>query len=267
MTPMPPEPKAPLWWRLELTTVLLILAGAAVAASANVLQGSGRDLDHWANLVRFVSRFLPPDPAVLPEVASGLLETARIAVVATACAVFLALPLAAASSRRLAPGWIAWPARTLLNCIRTVPALVWALLGVAVVGPNSLAGVIALTAYSIGYLGKFFADACDSVDPGAWRALRQLGADPVQAALHGFWPEVRPLLWSHSLWMAEYNLRSAAIVGYVGAGGLGVLLHTYQEYGRWDRVATVLLCLLAVVMLLDVVGDRVRAALTGRART
>ena len=253
----------PRWWRFELTSVLLILTAAAVAASAGVLRGSGRELDHWENLTRFITRFIPPDLSVLPEIGTGIIETARIAVIATVLAVCISMPLAALAARRLSPPWLAWPARLLLNVIRTVPALVWALFGVALVGANTLAGVIALTFYSVGYLGKLFADACDSVDPGAWRALRQLGADPVQAALHGFWPEIRPHLWSHSLWMAEYNLRSASIIGYVGAGGLGVLLHTYQEYGRWDRVATVLLCLLVVVVVLDVLGDRVRGKLTG----
>lgn len=257
-------PAAPRWWKLELTSVLVIVTLAAVAASAGVLRGSGRDLDHWTNLTRFVGRFLPPDLSVLPDILHALIETARIATIATVIAVMIAIPLAALASRRLSPPWLSWPAHLLLNLIRTVPALVWALFGVAIVGANTLAGVIALTAYSVGYLGKFFADACDSVDPAGWRALRQLGADPIQAALHGFWPEVRPLLWSHSLWMAEYNMRSASIIGYVGAGGLGVLLHTYQEYGRWDRVSTVLLGLLVVVVILDVLGDRVRAALTGR---
>jgi phosphonate transport system permease protein len=151
-----------------------------------------------------------------------------------------------------------------LNVIRTLPSLVWALLAVAVVGANPLAGVVALTFYSMGYLGKFFADGFESADLRVAAGLRALGADRVQAFQFGLWPQARPLVFSHSLWMLEYNLRSAAIVGYVGAGGIGVRLHEYQEYAQWDRFATVLLCILVLVTALDYAGERVRARLTRR---
>ncbi len=151
-----------------------------------------------------------------------------------------------------------------MNCIRTIPSLIWALIAVAVVGPYPLAGVLGLTFYSLGYLGKFFSDAFESVDLEVARGLRAIGAGRIQAFQHGLWPNTRPLIWSYSLWMLEYNIRSASIVGYVGAGGVGVLLHVYQEYYQWDRFAAVLLFILALVTLLDLAGEWVRRQVAPR---
>lgn len=277
--PAPPSASArpaepilpPLPWhaRLNVLNVTLVLFLLAVAFSLPALRGSGRDLAYWENTTRFLGRFFPPDFSVLPQVLSALVETAQIAVMATFAALFLSLGLGALGARTIAPRWVVAATRLVLNGVRTVPSLLWALVAVAVVGANPLAGVIGLTFYSLGYLGKFFADAFESVDVEVARALRALGAHPVQAFQHGIWPHARPLVWSYVLWMLEYNLRSAAIIGYVGAGGLGVLLHSYQEYYAWDKFATVLLCILVLVTALDLLGEWVRSRITrktGKAR-
>ena len=181
---------------------------------------------------------------------------------ATLFSIVLSLPLAAAGARTLAPRGLVLVVRLMMNAIRTIPSLVWALIAVAIVGANPLAGVIALTFYSMGYLGKFFSDAFESVDLTTERALRASGASRIQSFQYGLWPNVRPLVWSYALWMLEYNIRSAAIIGFVGAGGIGLQLHTYQEYYQWDRFATVLLMILLLVSLLDFVGERVRRQIT-----
>ena len=88
--------------------------------------------------------------------------------------------------------------------------------------------------------------------------MRQLEADRVQAFQFGLFPQVKPLILSHVLWMLEYNIRSAAIVGYVGAGGVGLLLHTYQEFGQWNKFASVLFFILILVTILDLFGEWLR---------
>ena len=242
----------------------LLLIAVGVIASVPALEGSGRDLDHVANLRRFLSQFFPPDFSVLPQILSALGETIQIAFMATVFAAALSLPLAIAGAQNLAPRWLNLVTRMILNVVRTLPSLVWALLAVAVVGPNPLAGVVGLTFYSIGYLGKFFSDAFESVDTGVAKALRAAGADRIQAFQFGMLPQVKPLIVSHVLWMLEYNIRSAAIVGYVGAGGIGLLLHTYQEFGRWDRFSTVLIFILILVTLLDIFGEWLRGRLVSK---
>lgn len=255
-------PSIPLNERFGAFGVSMALFAVLVVVSLPALEGSGRDLDYLTNLRRFVSRFLPPDFSVLPQIARAVGETVQIAVMATFFAVFAALPLALAGSRNIAPRWMNLTVRMILNGVRTLPSLIWALLAVAVVGPNALAGVIGLTFYSLGYLGKFFSDAFESVETEIADGLRELGADRVQAFQFGLLPQVKPLLMSHALWMLEYNIRSASIIGYVGAGGIGLLLHTYQEFGQWEKFATVLLCILVLVTVLDLFGEWLRKKVT-----
>lgn len=247
-------------WQWLDTVLLLFLVAAAF--STPVLRGSGRDLDYAANLRRFLGYFWPPDWSVLPAALSALVETAQIAVLATLFALVLAVPFGMAGARTVAPRGFVLLARVVLNAVRTLPSLILALIAVAVVGGNALAGVLALTVYSLGYLGKFFADAFEAVDFRAMRALRQGGAHPIQAFQYGLWPAVRPLIWSHAIWMLEYNLRSATIIGYVGAGGLGLLLHTYQEFYAWDKFAAVLVVIFLLVCALDALGEWVRRRIT-----
>ncbi len=260
----PPSP--PLKSRLNVISVTFILFVLATVWAGVGIEGSGREIDYLASFTRFAKRFFPPDlsPPVLRDTLLALAQTVQIALLATAAAVVLALGLGFAAAQNVSPGWLVGLTRQLLNAIRTIPSLVWALLAVAVVGPNPLAGVIALTCYSLGYLGKFFSEAFESMDMEVARGLRAIGADVIQSFQYGLWPHAKPLVWSYSLWMLEYNIRSAAIIGYVGAGGVGLQLHTYQEYGQWDRFCTVLLFILVVVTALDFVGEAVRRRITRR---
>ena len=267
----PPEPDVeaalslPWHQRLNVLNVSLLVFLLMVISSMGVLRGSGRDLDYFANTKRFLGNFFPPDFSVTGQTMIALWETFQMAVMATMFAIILSMPLAIAGARTLSPAWLVFIARMLMNGIRTIPSLIWALIAVAIVGPNTLAGVIGLTFYSMGYLGKFFSDAFESVDVDVARALRALGARTIQAFQYGLWPHAKPLVWSYSLWMLEYNIRSAAIIGYVGAGGVGLQLYTYQEYYQWNKFATVLLFILVLVSLLDFLGERVRKRLVPKA--
>ena len=150
----------------------------------------------------------------------------------------------------------------ILNVIRTIPSLLWALLAVVIVGSNPLAGVIALTFYSVGYLAKFFSETFEATDTDAQQALRSLGASPLQAFQFGLWPNARPIIWSHCLWMLEYNVRSASIIGYVGAGGIGLHLKLYAESAdSWNKFSLVLLFILLIVTVLDFTGEKIRKSI------
>jgi len=262
-------PPVELKWHehLGVLNISLLLFLVAVVCSAGVLRGSGRDLNYLANIRGFLANFFPPDFSVTGQTLLGLWETIQIAVMATAFAIVVSVPIAIAGAQTLSPRWLVFLSRLLMNGIRTIPSLIWALLAVAIVGPNPLAGVIGLTFYSVGYLGKFFSDAFESVDVEVARALRALGARTIQAFQYGLWPHAKPLVWSYSLWMLEYNIRAAAIVGIVGAGGVGLQLHSYQEYYQWDKFATVLLFMFLLVSALDLLGERVRKQIVRKAAT
>jgi phosphonate transport system permease protein len=260
------RPALPWHSRFDLVSVTSLVLLAALVGALVTIDGPRRDVDVLGNLVRFVGYFLPPDPSALVPALGGLVETVQIALIATAAAVAVSLPLGVAASRNLSPRPLVLATRLLLNVVRTIPSLLWALIGVVLVGTNPVAGVIGLAAYSVGYLAKFTSDALEAADVRVPRSLTRAGAPRVAAFRHGLWPQVRATAWSHALWMLEYNVRSASIVGYVGAGGIGTWLHTYQEFGQWERFATVLLVILVVVTVLDLLGEAVRARLGGRPR-
>lgn len=263
----PPQVRLPdLPWhaRLNVLNVTLILFLLAVILSSGSMAGSGRSISYVDRLVSFSSRLFPPDLSVLPETLTALGETVKIAVMATFFAILISFPIGAAAARTLSPSWLVFSARMFMNVVRSVPALIWAVLAVAVVGANPLAGVIALTFYSLGYLGKFFSDTFESIDLEVAEGLRAIGANPVQSFQHGVWPHAKPLIWSYSLWMLEYNIRSAAIIGYVGAGGIGFLLYTYQEYSWWHKSCTVIALILILVTFLDFLGEWIRQKITTR---
>jgi phosphonate transport system permease protein len=253
-SPLAPPPAAPSNAFRVLGWIFLL----AVIFSLPALRGSGRSTNYLAGFWDFLTRFFPPDFSEAHLLGLALWQTGQIAVLATLFAIVLSLPISLAAAQNLAPRPIVAMARAVLSLIRSIPSLVWAVVAVAVVGANSLAGVVALTFYSIGYLGKFFSDAIESVDREAAAALRAHGASAIQVWQYAVWPQTKPFFFSHSLWMLEYNLRSAAIIGYVGAGGIGVYLHTYQEFGQWQKFCAVLCGILALVLVLDWVGQRLR---------
>lgn len=239
-------------------SITLVLFLIAAVLSLPVARGSGRELDYLGNLTGFLKRFFPPNFADWRPLLDAMIETFQMAVLATLAATLISIPVAVAASNNISPAPVVRIARFLLVCIRSIPGLIWALLAVAVCGANPLAGIVGLSFYSVGYLGKFFSDAFESVDKGLADALRATGADLIQGFQYGIWPHAKPFIWSQTLWMLEYNIRSASIIGYVGAGGIGIWLHTYQELGQWDRFSAVLCCILAIVLVLDYAGERIR---------
>lgn len=244
---------------MRARSVLPYLALALlVALSLPAWEGSSRDLSEWENLARFLGRFFPPDFSDSRSLAEGFRETAQIAFLSTLIASLSSLGIGL-----LGGPWMPRPLKAgvlfLLATIRSVPSLVWAVLAVAVVGPHPRAGVVALALYSVGYLGKFLLDDFSTLDLSLLRTYRRWGLPPLAAFRYGFWPQLRRRYLAHSLWMLEYNIRSASIIGYVGAGGLGLRLHSYQEYGQWSRFSAVLLLILATVLVFEILPKTLRA--------
>ena len=248
--------------RFDLPGTTFILFLLLAFSSLPALEGSGRDLDYWGNLSRFLDQFFPPDWSIFAQTMAGLWETIQIAGISTFLASTISILLSLGAARTISPIWLVFLTRMFLNLIRTIPSLLWAILAVVLVGSNSLAGVIALTFYSIGYLAKFFSEAFESADLKAQKTLQSLGADRWQAFQYGLWPNLKPVIWSHCLWMLEYNVRSASIIGYVGAGGIGLHLKLYAESAdSWNKFSLVLLCMLIIVTALDFTGEKVRKSI------
>jgi phosphonate transport system permease protein len=220
-------------------------------------------------LGRFFRDLLPESPAALlglpwATLLAALAETAQMSLLGTTAGAAVALPLAVLAAGNTGPRWIVPVMRLLLNAIRTIPSLIWALLFVAAVGFGPLAGVLALAVYSVGYLSKLFYEALEAADPGPQAALRQIGASGAQRFVHAVAPAALPLLLSACMFMLEYNVRAATLLGVVDAGGIGWHIKHFLDYRNFPAALTCLALVLGVVVVLDALSGRVRAWATAR---
>jgi len=206
----------------------------------------------------FLRRMLPPDLRVLPAALLGALKTVEIALLGTAVAAVLALPLGFVSARNVAAPAIFHPARLALNFFRSVDTLVYALVFVAAVGLGPFPGVLAVVAYTTTSLAKLYSEAVEGIDPGPVDAITAAGATPLQILRFGVLPQVLPLFLSYVLYRLETNIRAATVLGFVGAGGIGFYLQTYLRMIDYPAASTVLLVTVAMVMLIDAISSRLR---------
>ena len=212
-------------------------------------------------ILDFLRRMLPPDPSVLPAALGGALKTVEIAVLGTALAAALALPLGFLSARNVAPAPVFYPARTVLNFFRSVDTLVYALVFVAAVGLGPFPGVLAVIAYTTTSLAKLYSEAIEGIDPGPVDAVTATGATRLQVLRYGVLPQVLPLFLSYVLYRLESNIRAATVLGFVGAGGIGFYLQTYLRMIDYPAASTVLLVTVAMVMAVDTLSSRLRERL------
>lgn len=206
-------------------------------------------------------RMLPPDLDVLPRLVGPLVETLQMAAVGTTLAALLALPLGFLAALNTAPhAGVAVGVRVLLNTLRAIPELVFALLLVAAVGLGPFPGVLALTLHSIGGLAKFYAEAIESVHPTVVEALEATGASRFRTIWFGVLPSAMPLILSSTLFYWEYNNRASTVLGLVGAGGIGFALTSAMQAFEYRTATT---CLVMIVLILTAI-DRISAALRAR---
>jgi phosphonate transport system permease protein len=246
----------------------ILLAAAALYIWA--LRGSEFDWNKLAGSFPhawdFLKRMMPPDWSVRGTALTALAETIQMALLGTTIGALLSLPLGVLAARNLSPRWLHLAARGLLNLIRTVPSVVWGLFFVAAVGLGAFSGVLAMSCYTIGYLGKFYYETFESMDGAAAEALRIAGASKPQVFQYAILPQSLPLLANYTLFILEYSIRAATILGVVGAGGVGFYLYVYLRNFEYPKAATLLIVLLLVVLAMDWLSARLRRHLVdGRA--
>ncbi|MFL5051780.1 MAG: phosphonate ABC transporter, permease protein PhnE [Xanthobacteraceae bacterium] len=205
-------------------------------------------------------RMWPIDWAWYPKVVhEALIETLHTATLGTILAVALAGPVALAAARNLTRSDVLnLAARFILVATRSVHTMVWALFFVAVFGPGALAGTLAIAVHSIGFTGKFLAEAIEEVRPGPIEALTAAGAPPLAILLKGYWPQVTPAFLAISVFRWDINVRESAVLGLVGGGGLGMALDTALSNLYWDQAGLVLVVIFAVVIVTEIVTTWIR---------
>lgn len=242
---------------LLLAAVLLVYVWALQGLKADV----GLLRDSIPYMIDFVSRLFPPDLAVLDVAVKALIETVQMSLWGTTIGALLSIPIAIASAHNLAPQWLQWLANLIQNAVRAVPSIVLGLFFVAATGLGAPAGTLALGIYTIGYLAKFYQTAIEAVDPRSIEALQLTGASRLQIAQYGILPQVLPLGLGYTLYMFEYNIRSASVLGVVGAGGIGFELVNYIRGFEYPKATTMMLVLLVVVTVIDTASSQLRKRL------
>jgi phosphonate transport system permease protein len=215
---------------------------------------------------RFVGEFFPLDtsPAFLQRVAVATWETLAMSALGTVLAAAAGLALALPASRMHAgdPALARTPTRLVLNVLRSIPELVWAGLLLIAAGLGPFAGTLALAMHTSGVLGRLFAEAVENAPPGPADALRAQGVGPLRVFLYATLPQVLPQLMSYTLYRWENNIRAAAVLGVVGAGGLGQMLTFHMGLFHMGKTATILAAMLALVALVDALSYVARRGLT-----
>ncbi|MEL7526050.1 MAG: phosphonate ABC transporter, permease protein PhnE [Pseudomonadota bacterium] len=217
----------------------------------DVLTGGG-------NMALLLKDFLEPNFRYWHSYFDLMLETVQMAVWGSFLSVALAIPFGLLSSSNIAPFWIVFPVRRLMDAFRAINELVFALIFVAAVGLGPLAGVLALTIHTTGTLAKLFSEAVEAIDPRPVEGIKATGAPVIQEIIYGVVPQVLPLWISYSLYRFEANVRSATVLGIVGAGGIGMSLSESLRGFDYSAGAAILLIILVTVSLLDVFGSLLR---------
>ena len=208
----------------------------------------------------FLSRSVPPDLNILPRLWAPALETIQIAIWGTLLSVLLALPLSfIAASNLHSWNWLRRVTRQFMNVIRSINELILALVFVSAVGLGPFPGVLALALHGMGMLGKFFAEAIEEIDDGPLQALRSAGASQLQIIAFGVVPQVITAWIAVILYRFEVNLRSATVLGMVGAGGLGFELVSSLKLFRYQETATCIIVITIMVITEDMVSNWLRS--------
>lgn len=210
------------------------------------------------NMATFSADFFPPDFHDWRLYLQETLVTIQIAVWGTALAVIAAVPFGLLAASNITPWWIHQPIRRLLDMFRAINEMVFAMLFVVAVGLGPFAGVMALFVHTLGTLAKLFSEAVEAIDPQPVQGIRATGATPLEEIAYGVIPQVMPLWVSYTLYRFEANVRSASVVGMVGAGGIGVVLWEVIRSFRFDQTAAVMIMIIAAVTLTDLISAQIR---------
>ena len=247
-----------LFYSLNWSVILLVLAWAWHGAEVRPL-----DLIRYSdNMVTLGRDFFPPDFRDYRLYVTEMIVTIQIAIWGTVLAVLAAVPFGLLSSANLVPGWVYQPIRRLMDALRAVNEMVFALIFIVAVGLGPFAGVMALFVHTTGTLAKLFSEAVEAVDPRPIEGIRVCGGGRLTEVIFGVIPQVLPLWISFCLYRFESNVRSASVVGMVGAGGIGTILYEVIRSFEYAQTCAVLIILIVSVSVIDLTSAYLRKLVT-----
>jgi phosphonate transport system permease protein len=244
----------------------LLRAGWIVFAAYVIYAASVLDF-RWDRFVtgleqgaRFIARMFPPDtaPDKMKLLARGLYESLEIAIIASALGIVLSLPIGLLAARNLMPAWITWPMRLFIALCRSFHQVIVAIVFVKAVGFGALAGILALTVASIGFVAKLFAEAIEEISLKQVEAIRATGASFMNVVVYGVMPQVLTRFVGFATYQVDSNLRNSTMVGIVGAGGIGGTMFAAFQKFDYDYLLTILLAIIAMIMVSEALQNRVK---------
>lgn len=277
--------------RVSPRFVLLVLLGlGAYYWGIQGTEASPRELvNGLPNIWHFIERLFPPEwetqrqtlqtPAThlfglsiprlgltsvhfpYPTIINAIIQTIQMAIIGTTLGIFLAAPLAVLAARNISHPLVYAATRLFLNANRAIPEIIFALIFVAAVGLGPFGGVLALGVGSIGFMSKVYAEAIEAIDPQQVLAVRATGAGRLQTLVYAVAPQAMPVIASYTLLNFEHNVRSATILGIVGAGGVGFVLQKYLALFQYTHLTGALIVIIIVVTVIDRISDRIRKSL------
>jgi phosphonate transport system permease protein len=207
-------------------------------------------------------RMIPPNPKAISEIIPVLIETINIATIGTLFSIIVSLPVAYFGARNVSPNKVTMAiARIIIVASRSINTLIWALLFVAILGPGPMAGVVAISFRSIGFMGKLIGEAIEEMDWGPVEALQASGAGRGHIITYAITPQIMPTFWAVSILRWDINIRESTVLGMVGAGGIGMLFQVAIDLFRWNTVSMVLVSIIIVVLFGEIVTGTVRRKL------
>ncbi len=240
--------------------VLLLILVCGFVAEVDIVMLI-RDLPTAATKL---AEFVPPDFSALPDLMGPAVVTLLLALVPLPLGVALAIPVAFAAARNVAPPWLRLIARTYITAQRNLPEIVLVLLLVRAFGLGPFPGIVAIVLGSVGMLAKLIADAIEEIDERTLESIEVTGASKWQVIRFGIVPEVTPNIIANSLFRLEVNMRQAGLLGAVGAGGLGWELQYSLNLLEYERVTMTFLVMLALVAAVEFLSDQLRRVIIGR---
>lgn len=245
----------------KISTVILILA--ILWASALKTEASFSDLiTGFPEMGKLVKDMMPPDLSYLPKIIDPMAETIRMAIIGTTFGAILAIPFSLIAAKNIFRIPILNTiVRFIMGLIRTIPDLLFASVFVAVFGIGPLAGIFALTFFSFGLISKLTYESIETIDPGPLEAMTAVGANKVQWIHLGVIPQVLPQFIGYLLYTLEINIRAAAVLGLVGAGGIGLYIDRTLGLFKYRQTSTIILVTLIFVIAIDILSAKVREKL------
>lgn len=246
-----------------LSYVVLVALGALLIVSMGKVAPTPHQLvEGIPSMGRLVGRMMPPnlEPAFLQRITIRIIETFQIAFVGAAIGILLSLPIGWLAARGVTPlGRFGYFVKVFISLLRTIPDLVWALLFVVTVGLGAVAGTMTIVVDTIGFCGRFFAEAIEDAEKEPQEALSAIGAGKVSILFGAILPDTAPSMINTSLFALEKAIRSSVVLGLVGAGGIGQELKAAFDLFQYRSASTIILVIFVIVLIMEYVTDRLRA--------